>query len=194
METAEESRSNGALAASGRFSPATIDALSAQLCVLDENGTILATNRAWNEFAADYPPAPRRIGAGINYLAACDAATGGEAADAAAFAAGARAVIRGERASFAMEYACHTPTEERWFLGRVTREPSAGPVRVVVVHENITERKSAERKIREQLDELLRWQRVMLGRESRVMELKAEVNALLAAQGQPARYESPNLR
>ena len=57
----------------------------------------------------------------------------------------------------------------------------------------ITERKLAEEKIRRQLDELMRWQEVTLGREGRVLELKAEVNALLAQQGKPARYSSESI-
>jgi hypothetical protein len=55
---------------------------------------------------------------------------------------------------------------------------------------DITERKRAEVKLREQLDELLRWQNAMLAREGRVQQMKAEVNALLTLQGQPARYPS----
>jgi PAS domain S-box-containing protein len=51
-----------------------------------------------------------------------------------------------------------------------------------------TERRQADRQIREQLAELLRWQEVMMGREDRVQALKAEVNALLAAQNRPPRY------
>jgi PAS domain S-box-containing protein len=53
---------------------------------------------------------------------------------------------------------------------------------------DITEQKNAAEKIRDQLDELLRWQEVMLNREERVVLLKQEVNELLAAQNQPARY------
>lgn len=47
-----------------------------------------------------------------------------------------------------------------------------------------------EEKLRQQLDELRRWQKVMLGRESRVLELKREVNALLARNGEAPRYAS----
>ena len=47
---------------------------------------------------------------------------------------------------------------------------------------DITERKKAGQKIRDQLDELLRWQEVMLNREDRVQALKQEVNELLAQQ------------
>lgn len=65
---------------------------------------------------------------------------------------------------------------------------SAQECRVVLL--DITERKQAEQKVREQLDELLRWQDLMLAREGRVQQMKAEVNELLAQQGLPARYPS----
>ena len=55
---------------------------------------------------------------------------------------------------------------------------------------DITERKQAESKLAEQLDELRRWQEVMLGREMRTIEVMHEVNELLAQAGQPPRYPS----
>lgn len=53
-----------------------------------------------------------------------------------------------------------------------------------------TESERAQVKMAEQLDELQRWQQVMLGREGRVIEMKKEVNSVLAAHGQPPRYPS----
>jgi len=44
--------------------------------------------------------------------------------------------------------------------------------------------------LNEQLAELRRWQQLTLGRESRILSVKKEVNELLAAQGQPPRYPS----
>jgi hypothetical protein len=41
-----------------------------------------------------------------------------------------------------------------------------------------------------QLDELRRWQQVTLGRESRILSMKKEINELLATHGQPPRYPS----
>jgi PAS domain S-box-containing protein len=55
---------------------------------------------------------------------------------------------------------------------------------------DITERKQAEARMAEQLDELRRWHAATLGREGRVLELKKEVNELLAKAGQPPRYAS----
>ncbi|MDP1899897.1 MAG: GAF domain-containing protein [Rubrivivax sp.] len=54
----------------------------------------------------------------------------------------------------------------------------------------IVERQQAEQKARSLLEELLRWQEAMLGREDRVQQLKIEVNELLAGLGQPVRYGS----
>ncbi len=42
-----------------------------------------------------------------------------------------------------MEYACSSPSEQRWFIGRVTRFPGKDLGRLVNAHENITERKQA---------------------------------------------------
>ena len=52
----------------------------------------------------------------------------------------------------------------------------------------------AEAKITEQLDELRRWHDALLGREDRVVEVKNEVNQLLARLGEPSRYPSAEER
>ena len=56
------------------------------------------------------------------------------------------------------------------------------------VQRDITERKQAEEKIKQQLYELQRWRDITLNREGRVYELKQEVNQLAARLGEPARY------
>jgi hypothetical protein len=55
---------------------------------------------------------------------------------------------------------------------------------------NIQARKQAEAQINEQLGELRRWHTVTLGRESRILELKAEINRLLSQLGKPPRFVS----
>lgn len=62
--------------------------------------------------------------------------------------------------------------------------------RFSTVFSDITENKRAEAKLLEQLDELRRWHNITLGREGRVLELKKEVNDLLAQAGRPPRYPS----
>jgi PAS domain S-box-containing protein len=63
---------------------------------------------------------------------------------------------------------------------------------VVVLLDDVTDRKQGEVKAREQINELMRWQNVMLRREERVLQLKAEVNELLEQLKQPTRYSNPD--
>lgn len=60
----------------------------------------------------------------------------------------------------------------------------------VVTLTDITGRKRKEEQIRIHLEELTRWQDVMLDREDRVRELKREVNELSCRAGETARYPS----
>jgi PAS domain S-box-containing protein len=53
-----------------------------------------------------------------------------------------------------------------------------------------TERRAKEARLRAQLDELQRWQQLSLDREDRVIELKGEVNDLLARLREQPRYAS----
>ena len=64
------------------------------------------------------------------------------------------------------------------------------PSRLFGAIQDVTDWRAMQRKLQSQLDELTRWQAVMLGREDRVQELKVEINALLAEHGQPPRYPS----
>jgi PAS domain S-box-containing protein len=52
------------------------------------------------------------------------------------------------------------------------------------------ERERAEEQLRQKIAELQRWHDVTLGRETRIQELKREVNELLARSGLPIRYGS----
>ncbi len=59
---------------------------------------------------------------------------------------------------------------------------------IFAVARDITERKQTEGKILDQLNELQRWHKVMIGREERNMELKKEVNDLLNQLGKQKKY------
>jgi len=141
------------IARSLEFAQQTIDALSSNICVLDEAGNILAVNRAWREFSdANRRPnagsaeseSDNCCGLGINYLEVCARATGAEEAQAGAFAAGIHAVLQQEREQFCAEYSCHSPSKKRWFIGRATRFEIDGYARILIEHLDITERRMAE--------------------------------------------------
>jgi len=133
-----------ALRRSERFARSTVDALSANIAILDESGSIITVNAAWRTFADANPPISTNVNEGANYIAVCDRAEGRDSEGAATFADGIRSVLRGDIETFEQEYPCSSPNEVRWFLGRVTRFPDAGVCRAVVAHVDITKRKVAE--------------------------------------------------
>jgi PAS domain S-box-containing protein len=60
----------------------------------------------------------------------------------------------------------------------------------LVFARDISARKRTEAALAEQLEELRRWYTATIGRESRVLELKEEINRLLADRGDAPRYPS----
>jgi signal transduction histidine kinase len=123
---------------------AIIDSLSAHIAVLDHSGTIVMVNRAWRDFAAQNGALPEAVCEGINYLSICDQASSIGIEGAADFASAIRDVIEGRRSRFEMEYPCHSPLAERWFLGVVTPIHHADPLCVIIAHHDITARRLAE--------------------------------------------------
>ncbi len=122
-----------------------LNALSAHIAVLDREGKIVATNRAWDRFANDNdgPSNTRQAYLGVNYIELCESAAAAGDAMAAEAAQGLRVCIERKRSIFELEYPCHSPTRQRWFLMRVTPlDDESGSV--VVAHEDITARKQAE--------------------------------------------------
>jgi EAL domain-containing protein (putative c-di-GMP-specific phosphodiesterase class I)/PAS domain-containing protein len=152
QDVTEQELARQELAATSDFLQATLDSLTTHVAVLDDRGEIVMTNRAWSVFAAENGGKPDAVGVGSNYLAACDR----DESDASArrTAEGLRAIIAGEQAEYSMEHACHSPELHRWFQMHATRYEGAGPTRVVVTHENISERKAEERLVAIDLDKL----------------------------------------
>ena len=128
---------------------AALDALTAHLAILDEHGIILSVNAAWRAFARENGSRDRQFGEGVNYLHVCDSSDGPYAREAQPVADGIRAVLEGRQPRYEMEYPCHSPSEVRWFVVRITPLPGDGPRRVMVAHENITQRKVQEEALRE---------------------------------------------
>ncbi|HEV2741976.1 MAG TPA: GAF domain-containing protein, partial [Rubrobacter sp.] len=128
----------------------TLDSLSAHIAILDGSGEIVAVNGVWRAFAQANGGDPDKVSEGANYLRVCESAKARNHEDAAVFAEGIRDVLSGRRESFELEYPCHSPTERRWFIGRVTPYLHNDRPWAVVAHENITKRRLAEEALKDQ--------------------------------------------
>ena len=125
-----------------------LNTLPAHIAIVDSSGTIVAVNRAWRDFAASNGAIVSKVVEGTNYFKVCDSATGDQSEYAAAFAEGIHSVFSGQREEFEMVYPCHSPTEARWFVGRVIPFTSGSSPRAVVIHENITEREQMKQQLK----------------------------------------------
>ena len=174
QRTAEVLEGVEALDAAERFSRGTIDSLSSRLCVLDEGGQIIATNLAWREYSheacASMPGGRPRDCCGLPFQLACWSSETAMAVEKAI-----REIVAGGREVFRIEYPCNRRGVEHWFEMHITRFAGAGPIRLVVRHDEITERKRAE------LDRQIYASRVkQLG--AHLESVREEQNALIARE------------
>ena len=135
--------------------PKTIlNSLSANIAILDAQGVIIETNRAWRNYAGANQMQGEYDSIGVNYLEICEAVTGEESAGARKVADGIRSVINGDRDEFLFDYPCHSPEGKHWHYMRVIRIQHRDPVHVVVSHEDITTLKMAEESLKKSKQEL----------------------------------------
>ncbi len=70
------------------------------------------------------------------------------------------------------------------------RDEEGNAVGVLGVWRDVTEQNQAEERLKRTLDDMERFNQLMRGRERRTLELKAEINALLAEMGRPRKYRT----
>lgn len=118
---------------------ALLDALPAQIALLDAAGVILSVNEGWRRFADNNGNTDPSYGVGSNYLEHCVEGT-------CDVAAGIRAVLHGHRPRFQIEYPCHSADEERWFTLTATPIDEIGVQRggAIVMHVDVSEQRRAE--------------------------------------------------
>ncbi len=197
-DVTEQQQAEAALRDSEAFKRAILDAVSAQIAVLDAQGTIIAVNRPWLRFAEENAGGiagiADQVGVGINYLDVCRHSLGTGSANAREAADGIERVLAGLAMRFSLEYPCDASDVARWFSMTVT--PLGAPGQgAVVVHTDITARKTAEDAIGRQAEELRlrneeleRFNRAVVGRELDMVSLKQQINTLSRELGLPPPY------
>lgn len=138
------------------FLQASVDALSAHVAILNEGGTVISVNAAWNRFARDRGCADPSHGMGANYLDVCIWA---DAADGAAdrLLEDLKAVLAGQRTDCRGVYRCSSleGQDGRWFQLRATRFTAGTQAHVIVTHEDITDVLAARAEVGELSERVL---------------------------------------
>ena len=135
-----------------------VNSISAHVAIIDGEGVILETNRAWDEFANENEMEQSFQSIGTNYLNICDVATDVESEDsveASEVAQGIRGVLNGNLGEFMTHYPCHSPEQKRWFVVRVVPLREEQEAKAIVTHENITPIMEMQEALREKEIELL---------------------------------------
>jgi two-component system, chemotaxis family, CheB/CheR fusion protein len=117
-----------------------LDALPNQVALLDRTGKITLVNKAWSDFAERNGGRPEATGVGVDYLGICRRSLG---SDAGGLPSHLKDLVDGRIPTLEVEYPCHSPTEERWFLMQAIGFGGEDGG-VVVSHVNITARKKLE--------------------------------------------------
>ncbi len=125
-----------------RFFHATIDSLSDRVLVLDQDGSLVHANQACMQLSG-------HAAGELPYLHFCETDPRWQRGAGCELAAGIQSVIAGLADAYALEYEFVTGAGAHWSLAKVSRFLGEGPLRVVVAHTDITERKLMDGALRQ---------------------------------------------
>lgn len=132
-----------------------VNSISAHVAIIDNQGVILETNQAWDDFSHENGMPDGYDCVGANYLSICSTATRGTEDDACRVSDGIMQVISGEISEFVTHYPCHSPDQKRWFVVRVVPFRDETVERIIVTHENITPIMIMQEELKQKESELL---------------------------------------
>jgi len=148
MNVMEKNSAEQQLKESETFNKGVLSSLSSHITVIDQNGTLITVNQAWNDFGNENGiTSLDHISTGSNYFDVCKRAIEEGDSDAAQALAGIQSVLNNEKQQFEMEYPCHSPDEQRWFILSV-KNFGTDSYKVVIAHHDISERKKSEEVLR----------------------------------------------
>jgi diguanylate cyclase (GGDEF)-like protein/PAS domain S-box-containing protein len=125
-----------------------LNALPANIALVDSTGKIIAVNEGWEKFAHDSDVGGNSSGCGTDYLDAHKPWPESSTESAALATAGFRDVLTGAASQFDAEYACFFQDEERWFRMLAIPFSKNAADGAVLMHLDVTERTIAQAKLR----------------------------------------------
>lgn len=130
------------------FSKGVLNSVSSNISVIDRDGNIVAVNGSWDQFSiTNGEPSLNKTGIGANYFTLLENAAKMGDESALDILKGIKDVIEAQATCYSREYECHTPNEKAWFRMKVAKF-EGDESKVIITHENITESKLAEERVK----------------------------------------------
>ncbi|MBS1532950.1 MAG: PAS domain-containing sensor histidine kinase [Bacteroidetes bacterium] len=123
---------------------AVLNALPPLIALLNENGKIIAVNDSWKHFTLENNLGIPHYGTGYSYLAICEKAVGLDKSDKGKIETGIESVLSGQVKTFEFEHQGNLRGKTRWFKFLVSPLQDKKKKNIMVMHIDLTERKSAE--------------------------------------------------
>ena len=153
LDITPEKNLQEAISASEQFVRGVLNSLPEHVLVLDHNGVVQAVNEPWERSAHAECGIRFPVSKGTNYLEVCRAAAENGDTYARATVTGLQNVLDGREESFVIEYPCHAPQREQWFMMHAKRA-QYGPRGVILSHIDITDRVLAANCLRQSQERL----------------------------------------
>lgn len=127
-----------------QFLQSLIDSLSDQIVVIDNTGEIVFVNHSWRTFGSKNGFPTKFSWLGENYLQVCRKSAVHGDHIAGDIVEKIERIIQGKNNECEVDYPCHTPKKQRWFLMRATLIRNTSRKLFLISHKDVTRRKLAE--------------------------------------------------
>jgi diguanylate cyclase (GGDEF)-like protein/PAS domain S-box-containing protein len=140
VDISQKKQAEAKLAEAAQFQRAILDAISAQVAVLDEHGMVLQNNATWRNYLSD---CGFEQSVGKSYLTLLEAMFAIDPTTVRAVASGVAALATAEDPHFSLPMPLQSRCGHWWFTIRITAVHDAAQ-RLVATHEDVTALKCAE--------------------------------------------------
>jgi two-component system NarL family sensor kinase len=150
----EQKRAQTGAARTQKLLQASLDALVAQVVVLDQSGTVIASNQAWQRFAVGHGFIAANDAGPLHYFSLY-AEPHVRRTDARRIASALAALLEGHRRSVHLVYALQVAGQVRWFHLSAARFAVENEIYVAVTSEDVTAVKEAQHTLGEASERLM---------------------------------------
>lgn len=144
---AELTKATNALVLENKEKEAILNALPANIALINQEGIIKSVNKAWLNYGNENGSKSNYETIGLNYFTASENSTAPVEPSGEKIDTGIRSVLNGNQKQFSLEYPCHSPDEQRWFQVLVAPFIDKKVTGAVVMHIDITERIKIEQEV-----------------------------------------------